>query len=70
MLKLFLVENEKSGQRGGKIEVKDQWRLSKNGRSLLVNQIVRSPDGSGTVYLIFSRKEVGPARSAITESRD
>ena len=56
-LKLSLVGNENSGQRGGKIQVKEEWRLSQNGKSLKVDRSVKSPEGSGTVHLVFSKRE-------------
>jgi hypothetical protein len=64
VLKLSAVGNEDPGQRGGKIEVKDQWRFSEDGKSLLVDRSIKSPEGSGTVHLVFFRKEVGPPGGA------
>ena len=37
VLKLSLLGNETSGQRGGKIQVKEEWRLSQDGKSLKVD---------------------------------
>jgi hypothetical protein len=65
VLKLSLVGNGDAGQRGHKIQVKEQWKLSVDGKSLKVDRSVKSPEGSGTVHLVFLKKEVdstsGPA---------
>jgi len=57
VLKLSLVGSENSGQRGGKIQVKEEWRLSQDGKSLKVDRSVKSPEGSGTVHLVFLKRE-------------
>ena len=64
VLKFSLMGNEDPGQKGGKIEVKDQWRFSEDGKSLMVDRSIKSPEGSGTVHLVFFRKEVGPPGGA------
>jgi len=65
VLKLSLVGNGDSGQRGGKIQVREQWKLSQDGKSLRVDRSIKSPEGSGTVHLVFLKKEAdstsGPA---------
>jgi hypothetical protein len=65
VLKLSLVGNGDSGQGGGKIQVKEQWKFSKDGKSLKVDRSIKSPEGSGTVHLVFSKREAdstsGPA---------
>jgi hypothetical protein len=67
VLKLSLVGNENSGQRGSKIQVKEEWRLSQDGKSLRVERSVKSPEGSGTVHLVFSKREVDSNRGATSE---
>jgi hypothetical protein len=67
VLKLSLVGSESSGQRGGKIQVKEEWRLSQDGKSLRVDRSVKSPEGSGTVHLVFSKREVDSSGSATRE---
>jgi hypothetical protein len=67
VLKLSLVGSESSGQKGSKIQVKEEWRLSQDGRSLRVDRSVKSPEGSGTVHLVFSKREVDSSRSATRE---
>jgi hypothetical protein len=57
MLKLSLMGNENPGQRGGKVQVKEEWRLFQDGKSLRVDRSVRSPEGSGTVHLVFLKRE-------------
>jgi hypothetical protein len=64
MLKLSLAGNGDSGERGGKIQVKDQWKLSRDGKSLMVDRSVKSPEGSGTVHLVFSRGDAGSSGAA------
>jgi hypothetical protein len=56
-LKLSLVGKEDSGEGGRKIQIKEQWQLSDDGKTLKVERTVKSPDGSGTFHLVFSRKE-------------
>jgi hypothetical protein len=70
VLKLSLVGNGDSGQRAGKIRVKDQWRLSEGGKYLMVDRSVKSPEGSGTVHLVFFKKEVGSTSAAAPESKN
>ena len=57
VLKLSLVGNGDSGQGGSKIQVKEQWKLSEDGKSLKVDRSIKSPEGSGTVHLVFSKRE-------------
>jgi hypothetical protein len=65
VLKLSLAGHDGSGQGGGKIRVMDQWRLSEDGKFLIVDRRIKSPEGSGTTHLVFSRKPLsvtnGPA---------
>lgn len=63
VLKLSLAGNANSGQRGGKIQLKEQWRLSQDGESLRVDRSIKSPEGSGTVHLVLIKQEEGSARS-------
>jgi hypothetical protein len=67
VLKLSLVGNGNSSQRGGKIQVKEEWKLSQDGKSLKVDRSVKSPEGSGTVHLVFLKKEVGSSSGAAPE---
>ena len=57
VLKLSLVGNEDSGQGGGKIQIKEQWKLSEDGKTLKVDRTIKSPEGSGTVHLVFLKRE-------------
>ncbi len=63
-LKFSLVGNGGSGQKGGKIQVKDQWKLSEDGGTLMVERSVHSPEGSGTVHLFFHKKTADANKSA------
>jgi hypothetical protein len=57
-LKLSLVENQIPGQSGAKIQLKDQWKLSDDGKTLMIERSVKSPQGSGTVHLVFIKKDM------------
>jgi len=67
VLKLSLVGNDDSGQGGGKIQVKEQWKLSEDGKSLKVDRSIKSPEGSGTVHLVFVKKEADSISGAAQE---
>ena len=67
VLKLSLVGNGDSGQGGGKIQVKEQWKLSEDGKSLKVDRTIKSPEGSGTVHLVFLKKEADSSSGAAPE---
>lgn len=58
LLKLSLKANEDSSMSGRAIELKDQWKLSKDGQSLLVDRTVHSPRGSATFHLVFHKQAV------------
>ncbi|HEY6291784.1 MAG TPA: hypothetical protein VI455_09530, partial [Terriglobia bacterium] len=55
-LKLSLAANSDSGQKGDAIQLKEQWKFSKDGRYLIVDRNVHAPEGSGTVHLVFRRQ--------------
>jgi hypothetical protein len=57
VLKLSLVGNGDSGNRGKKVQITEQWKLADDGKSLKVDRTVKSPEGSGTVHLVFIKKE-------------
>jgi hypothetical protein len=57
VLKLSLEGNADSSRRGGKIQIKDQWKLSEDGKFLRVDRSIKSPGESGTAHLVFFRKE-------------
>jgi hypothetical protein len=58
-LKLSLASS--GDGRAREVQLKDDWKLSDDGQTLMVDRNVRSPEGSGTVHLVF-RKE--PADSS------
>jgi hypothetical protein len=60
-LKLSLTGASSSSWRGGSIDVKDQWKLSKDGQHLLVDRTVHSPSGSTSIHLVFDRQPAGSA---------
>ncbi len=70
VLKLSLVGNDYSGQRGGKVQLKDQWKLSEDGKSLKVDRNVKSPEGSATAHLVFFKLESHPTGDATPEPKD
>jgi len=57
-LKLSLVGNGDSGRGGGKIRIKEQWKLSEDGKTLKVDRTVKSAEGSGTFHLVFLKKTI------------
>ena len=67
VLKLSLVGNGDSGQRGGKIQVKEEWKLSEDGKSLRVDRSIKSPEGSGTAHLVFLKREADSSSGATPE---
>jgi hypothetical protein len=64
VLKLSLVGNGDSGQGGRKIQVKEQWKLSEDGKSLKVDRSIKSPEGSATVHLVFLKTEADSSSGA------
>ena len=57
VLKLSLVANGDSENKRDKTQINEQWKLSEDGKSLRVDRTVKSPEGSGTVHLIFLKRE-------------
>ena len=55
-LKISLAAASGPGQKGDAIQLKDQWKFSKDGRYLIVDRSVRAPEGSGNVHLVFRRQ--------------
>lgn len=56
-LTLLLGGNEDSGLGSGQIKMKDEWKFSKDGQSLIVARSVRTSNGSTTLHLVFYRKQ-------------
>ena len=67
VLKLSLVEKGDADRKAGEIQVKDQWKLSKDARFLMVERTVHTGRGSGTVHLAFRKQDAGSA-SVVTQS--
>lgn len=44
--------------------ITEQWRLSKDGKSLMVDRTVKSAEGSGTVHLVFLKRESDTSSAA------
>ena len=55
-LKLSLAGDENPEGKGGKVQIKEQWKLSADGQFLTLERSVKAPDGSGTVHLVFAKK--------------
>jgi len=55
-LKLSLAGDENPQGKGGKVQIKEQWKLSADGHSLMLERSVKAPEGSGTVHLVFSKQ--------------
>lgn len=68
-LKLSLMGTGSAGHKGGKVQVKEEWKLSPDGKSLRVDRNVKSPEGSGTVHLVFSKREVDSSNSSAPEAQ-
>ena len=64
LLKLSLVGKGDSGQKQSKVQITEQWKLSEDGKSLKVDRTVKSPEGSGTVPLVFLKRESDATRAA------
>lgn len=45
---------------GGHVTLKEQWKFSKDGRDLLIDRTVHTPDGSGSVHLVFEKEAARP----------
>jgi hypothetical protein len=58
------VGNRSSAQKGGKTQLKDQWKLSEDGQSLTVDRAVHSPDGSVNARVVFHKQTVVPSNGA------
>jgi len=56
-LKLSLAGDENPEGKGGKVQIKEQWKLSADGQFLTIERSVKAPDGSGTVHLVFSKSK-------------
>ena len=56
-LKLSLLGNGDSGNKGNKVRITERWKLSEDAKSLKVDRTVKSPEGSGTVHLVFLKRE-------------
>ncbi len=63
VLKLALAG---SGYRG-QVQMKDQWKLSKDGKSLVIDRAVETPRGSSTIHLIFQKHD-SHAAAAVGQS--
>jgi hypothetical protein len=64
VLKLSLVGNGDSAQGGGKIQIKEQWKLSDGAKFLKVDRSIKSPEGSATVHLVFLKREADSTSGA------
>ena len=64
VLKLSLAGNGDSGNKGNRVQITDQWKLSDDGKSLKIDRTVKSPEGSGAVHLVFLKRESDAARPA------
>ena len=65
LLKLSLVGEGDSSQKQSKVQITEQWKLSEDGKSLKVDRTVKSPDGSGTVHLVFLKRESEATSAAV-----
>ncbi|MGH9448197.1 MAG: hypothetical protein ACRD3O_21125, partial [Terriglobia bacterium] len=56
LLKLSLESSGDSGMSGRSIHVQDDWKLSKDGQSLLVDRTVHLARGSATFHMVFHKQ--------------
>jgi hypothetical protein len=68
-LKLSLTGVGSAGKNGDAIDVKEQWRLSKDGQHLLVDRIVHTPAGSTSFHLVFDRQPAGSGQAVATSHK-
>jgi hypothetical protein len=57
VLKLSLLGSKDSVNSREKVQITEQWKLSEDGKSLMADRTVKSPEGSGTVHLVFIKRE-------------
>ncbi len=62
ILRVSLTGNNESAEKTGRIKVSDQWQLSEDGKYLKLDRTIKSPEGSGTVHMVFCRPEERAAR--------
>ncbi|MGH9404000.1 MAG: hypothetical protein ACRD2P_18110 [Terriglobia bacterium] len=62
-IKMSLDGNEYSSPGGGSLQLKDQWKLSKDGQSLLVDRTVRAGRSSSTVHMVFHKQTAASGHS-------
>jgi hypothetical protein len=55
-LKISLVGNQDPNQKSSKIQLKDEWKLSDDRQTLRADRSMHSPEGSGTVHLVFHKQ--------------
>ncbi len=56
LLTLVMDGDEGFGGGGGSIKIKDQWKFSKDGHSLMVDRTIHTSSGSKTLHLAFYKK--------------
>jgi len=56
-LKLSLAGDENPEGKGGKVQIKEEWKLSSDGQVLTLERSVKAPEGSGNVRLVFTKKQ-------------
>ncbi|MGH9375926.1 MAG: hypothetical protein ACRD1J_07135 [Terriglobia bacterium] len=64
VLKLSLEGNQRSTLSNDDIQLTDQWKLSKDGQSLMVDRAFHSARGSTTLHLVFHKQSAAPTSSA------
>lgn len=56
-MKVLLAGDENPEGKGGKVQIKEQWKLSSDGQTLTIERNLKAPEGSGTVRLVFSKSK-------------
>ena len=56
-LRLALTGDDNSDRRGRQLQLKDDWKMSKDGQTLKVDRTVKTPGGSKTLHLVFHKQD-------------
>jgi hypothetical protein len=68
-IRLSLAGTGNSEESRGAINVKDQWKLSKDRQHLLVDRTVHTPSGSASIHLVFDKQAVGSGQAGANSQK-
>ena len=63
-LRLALNGGDNSDRRGRQLQLKDEWKMAKDGQTLKVDRTVKTPGGSKTLHLVFHKQDSTAATKA------